>query len=82
MPRSPRLHVEGGLYHVILRGNHRETIFHRAGDRDRLADIVAEVIERFRMRVHGFCWMTNHIHLVMQVVQVPYFPDSPGSPGL
>jgi hypothetical protein len=24
MPRPPRIHVEGGFYHVILRGNHRE----------------------------------------------------------
>jgi hypothetical protein len=27
MPRLPRLHVPGGCYHVILRGNHRENIF-------------------------------------------------------
>ena len=27
MPRPPRLHVDGGFYHVILRGNHREAIF-------------------------------------------------------
>jgi REP element-mobilizing transposase RayT len=74
MPRPPRLHVEGGLYHVILRGNHRETIFHQPADRDCLAGIVAEVIDRFRMRVHAFCWMTNHIHLVMQVQDVPLGP--------
>src|SRR5690606_13131652 len=26
MPRSPRLHVPGACYHVILRGNHREPL--------------------------------------------------------
>ena len=29
MPRLPRLHVPGGCYHVVLRGNHREDIFSR-----------------------------------------------------
>ena len=71
MPRPPRLHVEGGFYHVILRGNHREPIFFGAADRDRFAELVGEVIERFRMRVHAYCWMTNHVHLLMQVSEVP-----------
>ena len=49
MPRPPRLHVEGGFYHVILRGNHREPIFFCAADRDGFASLVGEVIERFRV---------------------------------
>jgi putative transposase len=71
MPRRPRLHVEGGFYHVILRGNHRQSIFFRPADRDRFAELVSEMIERFRMRVHAFCWMRNHVHLLMQVSDVP-----------
>jgi len=27
MPRQPRVHAPGGLYHAILRGNHRQVIF-------------------------------------------------------
>ena len=74
MPRPPRLHVDGGFYHVILRGNHREEIFHHPSDRDRFAELVAEVVERFRMRVHAFCWMSNHVHLAMQVGDAPLGP--------
>lgn len=33
--RKPRLHLPGGLYHVILRGNDRQDIFFE--DEDRLA---------------------------------------------
>jgi REP element-mobilizing transposase RayT len=37
MARKARLEVEGGLYHVITRGNDRQDIFHdhegRRGDR-------------------------------------------------
>jgi REP element-mobilizing transposase RayT len=57
--------------HVILRGNHREPIFYCAADRDGFAALVGEVIERFRMCVHAYCWMTNHVHLLMQVNEVP-----------
>ena len=71
MPRVPRLHVDGGFYHVILRGNHCQQIFFRPADRDRFGRLLAEVIERFRMRVHAYCLMTNHVHLAVQVSDVP-----------
>jgi REP element-mobilizing transposase RayT len=71
MPRKPRLHVDGAFYHVILRGNHREQIFFRPADRDLFSSLVGEMIERFRMRVHAHCWMSNHVHLLMQVSDVP-----------
>ena len=32
MPRKPRLELEGGLYHVIVRGNNRQDIFHSTED--------------------------------------------------
>jgi len=71
MSRKPRLHVDGGFYHVILRGNHRDRIFFKPTDRDRFAELVAENVERFRMRVHAYCWMSNHVHLLMQVADIP-----------
>jgi putative transposase len=67
MPRRPRLHVPGAFYHVTLRGNHRQNIFFSASDRELLNEIVAEASERCVARVHAFCWMTNHIHLLIQV---------------
>ena len=42
MPRLPRLHVPGGCYHLVLRGNHREDLFSHAEDRHALNVIVAE----------------------------------------
>lgn len=71
MPRPPRLHVAGGCYHVILRGNHRESIFSTATDRLVLNAYVAEAIEIYRARVHAFCWMTNHLHALIQVAELP-----------
>jgi putative transposase len=71
MPRLPRLHVPGGCYHVILRGNHREALFASDRDRIKLNEIVAEALGRHQARLHAFCWMTNHLHALIQIAEVP-----------
>lgn len=70
MPRLPRLHVPGGFYHVILRGNHRENIFSNVDDQLALNAIVAEAIEKYHARVHAFYWMSNHQHAFLQIHQI------------
>jgi REP element-mobilizing transposase RayT len=71
MPRPLRIHAPGAFYHVTVRGNHRQNIFFRPADRQILNEIVAEVIDRFGARVHAYCWMTNHIHALIQVADTP-----------
>jgi REP element-mobilizing transposase RayT len=66
MARKPRLHVPGGLYHVILRGNARQDVFFVPGDRHFFYELLAEGVTRFGYRVHAFCLMTNHLHLALQ----------------
>ena len=71
MPRPPRLHVPGGYYHVILRGNHREDLFATPNDHCALNDIVIEVLQRLHARLHAYCWMTNHLHALVQIGERP-----------
>lgn len=71
MPRLPRLHVPGGCYHVILRGNHREPLFGTNRDRAYLNALVGDVAARFGLRVFAYCWMTNHLHLAVRVGDAP-----------
>jgi putative transposase len=71
MPRSARLHVPGGFYHVVLRGNHREALFSTADDRQIINDIVADSISRHGARAHAFCWMSNHLHALLQIDHSP-----------
>lgn len=71
MARRLRLHAPGAFYHVTLRGNHRQPIFFRDDDRDLLERVVADSLERLAARVHAYCWMTNHVHLLVQVSDVP-----------
>ena len=70
MPRAPRLHVTGGLYHVILRGNHQQPIFDREADYHAFEENLARALRRYGARVHAYCWMTNHVHLAAQVGDV------------
>lgn len=71
MARKPRLHVDGGVYHVILRGNGGQDIFFAKQDRHAFYRLIADGCRRFAYRVHGFCLMTNHVHLVIQVGATP-----------
>ena len=71
MARKPRIHYPGAVYHVILRGNDGQDIFYFQKDRSYLYILIQEGIERFNYRVHAFCLMTNHIHLVVQVGDIP-----------
>ena len=66
MARRLRLHVPGGFYHVTLRGNHRQPIFFSAADRELLDRIVGDAVARSGARIHAYCWMTNHVHMVIQ----------------
>jgi len=69
--RRPRLHVPGGYYHVTLRGNHRQDIFFSDADRRLLEQYVAMAREQSGVRLHAYCWMTNHVHLLIQVAERP-----------
>jgi REP element-mobilizing transposase RayT len=69
--RRPRLHIPGACYHVTLRGNHQQDIFFSEADRQLLSLYVAAARERTGVRIHAYCWMSNHIHLLIQVADAP-----------
>jgi REP element-mobilizing transposase RayT len=71
MARKPRIHYPGAFYHVILRGNAGNPVFFEDHDRSRFFLLVQEGVERFRHRIHAYCLMTNHIHLIIQVKEIP-----------
>jgi putative transposase len=71
MARKPRVHIDGGYYHVMLRGNGGADIFMSDSDRYHFYMLLQEGVERFEHRIHAFCLMTNHVHLVVQVGSIP-----------
>lgn len=71
MARKPRIHLSGGIYHVIFRGNGGQDVFLTEADRYRFYLLLQEGTHRFGYRIHAFCLMTNHIHLALQVGDIP-----------
>lgn len=71
MARRLRLHVPGGFYHVTLRGNHQQPIFLADCHHGLLERIVEDAAAEENARIHAYCWVTNHIHLLAQVSDRP-----------
>ena len=65
MARPLRINVAGGWYHVTARGQRRERIFGAKADYRRFLKLVAEMRERYRVRVRAYCLMPNHYHLLV-----------------
>jgi putative transposase len=66
MGRTPRVEYAGALYHVMCRGNRRETIFEDEQDCCLFLETLAEVCARTGWEVCAYVLMPNHYHLVLQ----------------
>jgi putative transposase len=71
MPRKPRIFYPGAVYHVLLRGNAGQDVFFDSKDRRYFYRLLGEGQEKFGHRIHAFCLMPNHIHLALQMAEVP-----------
>ena len=61
-----RIEAAGAYHHVTLRGNARATIFHDDRDYEVFLKRLGETVERFLWRLHAFCLMPNHFHLLVE----------------
>ena len=66
MARKARIEIEGGLYHVITRGNDRQTIFHSEEDHGKFLSLLAALKERLPFYLYAYCLMSNHVHLLIE----------------
>ena len=68
MPRRPRVDKPGRLHHAINRGQDRQEIFRRRGDYRFFLALLACAERAGRIRLHAFCLMPNHFHLLVESV--------------
>ena len=54
MARRPRIEVEGGLYHIITRGNNRQTIFNSADDYDKMLAMLGHQKSRLPFYLYAY----------------------------
>lgn len=71
MPRPLRPIADGLIYHVINRGNNRQTVFRNEGDYLAFLNAMADLKERKPFDLFGYCLMNNHIHLLIRPRREP-----------
>jgi REP-associated tyrosine transposase len=65
MPRKPRAHLGGGIFHVTSRGNRGVAVFLDDVTRLRFLRMLEHTTGRSNWRCLAYCLMTNHFHLVV-----------------
>ena len=66
MARPLRIQFPGAFYHVTSRGNERKAIFKSDRDRQRFLSYCESVHERYGAKIHVFCLMDTHYHLLLE----------------
>ena len=65
MPRHPRFCPAGYPVHVIQRGNNRQVVFTSDSDIAAYAHWLKEGASKYEVSIHGWVFMTNHVHLLL-----------------
>ncbi|MBE6788051.1 MAG: transposase [Ruminococcaceae bacterium] len=66
MPRQARKRAESGIYHVMLRGIDRQTIFEDSEDYDYFMGIMQQCRQECGFKLYAYCLMNNHIHILLK----------------
>jgi REP element-mobilizing transposase RayT len=66
MTRPLRLEFPGAFYHIVNRGNAQGKIFLNNRDREKFLEYLKDSVDRFSLRVHAYCLMDNHYHLIVE----------------
>jgi len=71
MPRSARKKGSTGIYHAMLRGINKQTIFGDDEDNGKFLQIIKECKEVCGFKLYGYCLMGNHAHLLIHEESAP-----------
>ncbi len=71
MPRRAREKSPTGIYHVMMRGINRQSIFEDNEDRQKIIEIFSRYQETNCYRLFAYCLMDNHIHILLQEIKEP-----------
>lgn len=66
MAKRARAELEGGLYHVITRGNNRRRMFDSCTDYQKFLSQLATQKSKLPFFLYAYCLMTNHVHLLVE----------------
>ncbi|MHB8582551.1 MAG: transposase, partial [Gammaproteobacteria bacterium] len=64
MARLPRIGLSDIPQHIIQRGNNRQACFAADADFIAYAHWLDEYARKYRVAIHAWVFMTNHVHLL------------------
>lgn len=65
MARKPRKESSLKIYHVVLRGNNKQTIFFDDNDRLFFINRVLKYSDQLDIHLYSYCLMENHVHILL-----------------
>ena len=71
MSRYARIHVTGGLFHIISRFHDRRFYLDLDGARGKYLDFLGKAAKKHDARIIAYCLMSSHVHLVVQLGTMP-----------
>ena len=71
LARKPRVYFPGAIYHVICRGNNKEWIFNTDLDKRSYLSLIGQYKERYGFKLYAWAILSNHVHLLIKVNDVP-----------
>jgi len=66
MPRSARKICDSGVYHIVIRGVNKQTIFYDQNDGKLFLDRLSFVKRELGFEMFAYCLMSNHAHLLIK----------------
>ena len=67
MPRLARITIEKACYHIITRGNQKQTVFKEPADYQKYLLLLTRYKNKYKFMLYCFCLMPNHVHLIIEV---------------
>jgi putative transposase len=71
IPRTARIKSESGIYHIIMRGINRQTLFENREDCDKFIQTLLRYREICKYKLYAYCLMNNHVHILLMEGKEP-----------
>ena len=66
MSRPAREYSVTGIYHVVIRGINKQSIFEQTSDYLKFKKIITKLKQELNFEIYVYCLMTNHVHILLK----------------
>jgi len=74
MPHKPRMYLVDVPAYLVQRGNYRDACCFCDDDYPYYLEVLGQGLRRDNVKLHAYCLMTNHVHLLEKRVAFPCCP--------